>query len=85
MNDKSKTLRALNDFLGLSLDEQQYIYIINETSFNSKSDSDSHKSVKRKGKSGEWKNYFSDSNKAIFKAHSGELLIKLGYENDYSW
>lgn len=39
----------------------------------------------RKGISGDWKNYFNDQAKEAFKAHAGEVLIKLGYEKDQSW
>jgi len=43
------------------------------------------KSHFRKGVSGDWKNYFSDSLKNEFKELYGELLIKTGYEKDMSW
>lgn len=39
----------------------------------------------RKGISGDWKNYFNDEAKAIFKKYAGEMLIKLGYEKDQNW
>jgi len=39
----------------------------------------------RKGKSGDWKNFFTDNHKEIFKRIAGDLLIKLGYEKDTSW
>jgi hypothetical protein len=39
----------------------------------------------RKGVSGDWKNYFNEEAKDIFKRHAGDLLIKLGYEKDLNW
>lgn len=39
----------------------------------------------RSGKTGEWKKYFTDEHKKIFKEVAGDLLIKLGYEKDNSW
>jgi hypothetical protein len=39
----------------------------------------------RKGISGDWKNYFDDEIKTVFKQKSGELLITLGYEQNLDW
>ncbi len=39
----------------------------------------------RKGKPGNWREYFTDANKALFKAHTGDLLMRLGYEADSAW
>jgi hypothetical protein len=39
----------------------------------------------RSGKTGEWKKYFTEKHKKIFKDVAGGLLISLGYENDESW
>lgn len=39
----------------------------------------------RSGKTGEWKNYFTDKHKKIFKQVAGDLLIRLGYEKDNNW
>ena len=39
----------------------------------------------RSGKTGEWKKYFKDEHKAIFKEVAGDLLVKLGYETDRNW
>lgn len=39
----------------------------------------------RSGKTGEWKKYFTDEHKKIFKEVAGDLLIKLGYEKDNNW
>ena len=39
----------------------------------------------RSGKTGEWKKYFTDEHKQIFKDVAGDLLIRLGYEKDRDW
>jgi len=39
----------------------------------------------RSGKTGEWKKYFTDEHKRIFKEAAGNLLIKLGYEKNNDW
>ncbi len=39
----------------------------------------------RSGKTGEWKKYFKDAHKKIFKDVAGDLLVKLGYEKDNDW
>ena len=39
----------------------------------------------RKGKSGGWREHFSDENRRLFKDNAGDLLIRLGYEKDNDW
>ena len=39
----------------------------------------------RSGKTGEWKQYFTNEHKKIFKDVAGDLLLKLGYESNYDW
>ena len=39
----------------------------------------------RSGKTGEWKNYFTEEHKKIFKAVAGDLLVGLGYEKNKDW
>jgi len=39
----------------------------------------------RKGIPGNWKEHFSETNKATFKQVAGDLLLELGYEQDDSW
>lgn len=39
----------------------------------------------RSGKTGEWKKYFTDEHKKIFKDVAGDLLIRLGYEKNNGW
>jgi hypothetical protein len=39
----------------------------------------------RSGKTGEWKKHFTEAHKKIFKEVAGELLVKLGYEENNDW
>ena len=39
----------------------------------------------RSGKTGEWKKYFKDEHKKLFKGVAGDLLVQLGYEKDNNW
>ena len=39
----------------------------------------------RKGKPGNWQDHFTPANKALFKEMAGDLLIRLGYEQDGTW
>ena len=39
----------------------------------------------RSGKTGEWRKYFTEEHKTIFKEVAGDLLAKLGYEKGNSW
>lgn len=39
----------------------------------------------RKGIQGDWKNYFGDEDKELFKKYTKTLLIDLGYEKDSNW
>jgi hypothetical protein len=39
----------------------------------------------RKGKPGNWQEYFSPANKSIFKRETGDLLIRMGYEDNERW
>lgn len=39
----------------------------------------------RKGQPGEWREWFDDDLKRLFKEHTGDLLIRLGYERDHDW
>jgi len=39
----------------------------------------------RSGKTGGWKEYFAEEHKSLFKEVAGDLLGKLGYEEDNNW
>lgn len=39
----------------------------------------------RSGKTGGWRQYFSDEHKKLFNDVAGDLLVKLGYEKNIDW
>ena len=39
----------------------------------------------RSGKTGEWKEHFSEEHKSLFKDVGGDLLVRLGYEESNDW
>ncbi len=39
----------------------------------------------RSGKTGGWKEHFSEEHKELFKGMAGDLLIRLGYEKNNNW
>jgi len=39
----------------------------------------------RSGKTGGWRNHFTDEHKKLFKDVAGDLLVKLGYEENNNW
>lgn len=39
----------------------------------------------RKGQPGNWREYFTPANIALFKEQTGDLLIRLGYEKSQDW
>jgi plasmid stabilization system protein ParE len=39
----------------------------------------------RKGQPGNWREHFTPGNIALFKEHAGDLLLRLGYEQDHDW
>lgn len=39
----------------------------------------------RSGKTGGWRNYFTEEHKTLFKEIAGDLLVKLGYEENNDW
>ena len=39
----------------------------------------------RSGKTGGWKEYFADEHKKLFNDVAGDLLVRLGYEENNNW
>ena len=39
----------------------------------------------RSGKTGGWREYFTDEHKKLFKVVAGDLLVRLGYETNNEW
>jgi hypothetical protein len=82
--------RCLLEFLEADAREEVARECVEAASFEqlsggrSKGEEDSS-SFYRKGVAGDWKNHFTEEDRRVFKEEAGELLIRLGYEEDLSW
>ena len=83
INARAETLsRIVDHLLGrVSLPARRQLIIDSlESSINPK-----RSPTFRSGKTGEWRNHFTDIHKKIFKDVAGDLLIRLGYEKNNNW
>ena len=76
-------------FLGADSSEETAKRCVETTGFeltsNRKRGQEDSSSRSRKGVAGDWKNVFTEEDKGIFKENAGDLLVKLGYEEDNNW
>ena len=77
-------------FLGVDTDERKVEHSVSSASFEKLSrgrqrGQEDPSSFYRKGVAGDWRNYFSEEDRRVFKEEAGELLIRLGYEEDLDW
>ncbi len=83
INDRAATLKSIIDhFLSrvpLQISHEMLLDSL-ESSINP-----SRSPTFRSGKTGEWKKYFTEVHKKIFKDVAGDLLVKLGYEKNHDW
>ncbi len=89
ISDKAAVVGEISTFLGYPPDETLIRKVAEETAFDKPSASlkieSLHSDFKRKGKAGDWRNHFSPDNVERFKKIAGDILIALGYEQDYNW
>jgi Sulfotransferase domain len=83
-------VRRLAGFLGADTREKAVRQAVHAASFEKLSKGrergqEDTSSFYRKGVAGDWRNYFTASDKEIYKEEAGELLIRLGYEEDLNW
>jgi hypothetical protein len=88
--DTPGTMRALYRWLGVDAADAIIDRVIEQSSFERNSGGRKRGEADntaewRKGISGDWKNYFTEDDKAIVKSAVGTLLMELGYERDMSW
>jgi len=76
--DQLQVIKRIIQYLGLSIPEST-IYNIAQSLFGD------IEGTFREGKIGSWKKYFKQHHIDAFKAAAGDLLIKLGYEQDMNW
>ncbi len=77
-------------FLGADISEKAVQQAVGSASFEKLSKGrergqEDTSSFYRKGIAGDWRNYFTERDREIYKDEAGELLIRLGYERDLDW
>ena len=82
-------LKRLLEFLGADASEQATRDCVDAASFErlagGRDRGQEAASFFRKGIAGDWSNVFTERDKQDFKAVAGDLLVKLGYEEDNNW
>src|SRR5215211_5669849 len=86
----NEEVERLVGFLGADTSEKAVQQAVGSASFEKLSrgrarGQEDTSSFYRKGVAGDWKNYFTERDKEIYKEEAGELLIRLGYERDLDW
>ncbi len=83
-------LRRLLEFLGAAADTKTTRQCLEAASFEKlsrgrKPGQEDATSFFRKGVAGDWKNAFTGRDRETFKRAAGELLVRLGYEENPEW
>jgi hypothetical protein len=85
-------MRRLFEFLGADTSEETVYRCVKSADFEElsgrKRGSEDYElgwKKQRKGVAGDWKNVFTERDKAIYKEVAGDLLINLGYAKDNNW
>jgi hypothetical protein len=86
----NEEVSRLARFLGADTSEKAVQQAVDSASFERLSKGrergqEDTSSFYRKGVAGDWKNYFTERDKEIYKEEAGKLLIRLGYERDLDW
>lgn len=78
-NQKQKeSLQAILNYLEIDISEEKTAQLAQKLFYK-------NSRTFRKGKIGDWQNWFNTQHKEVFKELAGEALIKFGYENGYNW
>lgn len=86
LDDTSCVIRKIFTLFGLEVDEQCIQKIVMGNSFKSLESKDHGKTAFfRKGKSGDWVNYFTPELRREFCEADADILIEFGYEVDEKW
>ena len=86
----NEEVERLLGFLGVDTDESLVERCVGSASFEKLSrgrerGEEDPSSFYRKGVAGDWKRLFNERDRQVYKEEAGELLIRLGYENDGGW
>jgi len=71
------TVQAMAQHINIKLSNNQILNISNNLFGNT--------ATFRAGQIGKWKKHFTKEHKLLAKKHFGQILIKMGYENDTNW
>jgi len=89
LHDGDATVKGILAFLDLPADRATVDDMLRRSSFKFTTGRDNGRekstSFYRKGIAGDWTNHFSQTDKGVFKALAGDMLIELGYERDLNW
>ncbi len=79
-NDKKQreSLQTIINYLDIDISDEKIAQMAEKLFFR-------NSRTFRKGKIGDWQNWFNTKHKQVFKDVAGETLIKFGYENGYNW
>jgi hypothetical protein len=95
LEDAERELSRLVDFVGIQVSDMKIKEAVENSSFHNMKEIEKSKGRKyaptdaenfvRKGEHGNWRDYFTEEDKAFFKKRAGDLLISLGYEENHDW
>lgn len=85
-----ETFQRVLKHYDLSVPKHEIEEIITQNEFKNlsggrKNGQTDNQSFFRKGKSGDWVNYFDEAIKQLYKAQMGDFLIRYGFEADNNW
>lgn len=73
-----ETLHAIHNYLGINVQEDWIQWLSREIFSNASP-------TFRLGLIGQWREYFDEEMKDLFKLEVGDYLIRFGYERDDRW
>jgi hypothetical protein len=95
VHDCNKELKRILNFIGINRSQSQLKSATKASCFENMQRIEREKGrlfrrggpdiFMRRGKTGDWKDYFKQEEKIIFKAREGQFLVKLGYEKSNDW
>ncbi|HBL10717.1 MAG TPA: hypothetical protein DD379_04800 [Cyanobacteria bacterium UBA11162] len=97
LHDCTEVLKRIINFIGLEVTEDEIIGAIEASRFENmrKLEKERGRPYKekekgpdifmRQGKQGNWRDFFGIEERKVFKSREGELLIRLGYEENDNW
>jgi hypothetical protein len=77
--------RTLQELTGREAESSRVAQAVEEHAFERKKKKAKFSHFYRKGKAGDWRNYFTREAGRVFVECAGDALIELGYEPDHSW